>query len=135
MRRTAEQKRKSGLWFEFLAGVVGALLVSGCITVGGPQPEPVTVPQIVEWSRSGVAPEEIIERIRQSDTVYRLEASEYAELEEQGVSAPVLNYMQQTYIDEIRRNSFLQERHYWTPGGAGYWYGGAPYGWPYDRRW
>jgi hypothetical protein len=108
-------------------------LLAGCAALVGRQAEPVTVPEVVDMSRKGVPAEEIIARIRDSDMVYRLEASQYVELAEQGVPPEVLDYMQQTYLDEIRRNSFLRERRYWTPG-AGYWYGGHPFGWPYDRR-
>lgn len=115
------------------SAVVFLIVLAGCAAMVGKKAEPVTVPEIVAMSREGIAAEQIIERIRESDTVYRLEASQYAELAAEGVPPEVLDYMQQTYLDEVRRNTFLQERHYWTPG-AGYWYGGRPFGWPYDRR-
>jgi hypothetical protein len=37
-----------------------------------------------------------------SGTVYRLDASQLAQLQEQGVPDAVLNYMQQTYLDAVR---------------------------------
>lgn len=97
-----------------------------------PQPEAVTVPQAIQMSQSGVADEEIIQQMKASGTVYRLQASQFAELKNNGVPDAVLNYMQQTYLDAVKRDAAYREWSYWHQSGE-YWYGGAPYDWPYDR--
>jgi hypothetical protein len=107
-------------------------LVSGCARQ--PAPEPITLPQILQMSEAGIPAAEIIERLRISGTVYRLEASRLARLRDEGVPDEVIDYMQQTYLDAVRRDQRLQEMRYWTPGGPGYWYGGPHY-WPPQRRW
>ena len=43
----------------------------------------------------------------------------------------MINYMQQTYLDAIRRNQRLADQNLWVYGPDGYWYGGYPFGWPY----
>jgi hypothetical protein len=108
-------------------------LAGGCARQ--PAPEPLTLPQILQMSEAGVPAEEIIERMRASSTVYRLEASRLARLRDEGVPDEVIDYMQQTYLDAVRRDQRLQDMRYWTPGGPGYWYGGPSYGWPPHRRW
>jgi hypothetical protein len=40
--------------------------------------------------------------------------------------------MQQTYLDAVARDRAYQEWNHWNRFNN-YWYGGAPYGWPYDR--
>jgi hypothetical protein len=108
-----------------LLGVV-LLALAACSTISGPPP--VTVPEIVAMSKSGARPGDIIERIRDSGTVYRLTASQLAELEKQGVAPGVIDYMQQTYLHAVRREQARADWDYWSLDG-GYWYGGCPYGW------
>ena len=110
-----------------LAG--GMLLALGaCSTIGTP-PAPVTVPQIVAMSKAGDDPGTIIETIRQSHTVYRLSAGQLADLEKQGVPRAVIDYMQRTYIDAVRRDQARADWSYWSLEDDGYWYGGCSYGW------
>ena len=105
------------------------LLLGGCASV--PHKAPVTVEQIVQMSHDGVAPSAIIEQMRESGTVYRLSASEFARLSTQGVSNEVLDYMQSTYLDDARRDGYRYAGPYpygyysygWAPG-YGYW--GSP---------
>ena len=54
-------------------------------------------------SSSGVADKEIIARLKQSRAVYPLSGSEIAELGRQGVSPTVLDYLQDIYVDSVRR--------------------------------
>jgi hypothetical protein len=97
---------------------------------------PVTVAQIVEMSKSGVAPKDIIDKIKKSRTVYRLKADQLVQLEKEGVSTDVLDYMQKTYLDSVRQNQQLEDWNYWWPGWDGYWYGGPAFGWPWGYwRW
>jgi len=104
------------------------VLLNGCASWRETVP-PVTVPQIVAWSQEGVPASEIIAKIRESGTVYRLEASQLADLRGKGVPDAVINYMQRTYLEAVRRNQFLEDRNNWAFDG-GYWYGGWPWGWP-----
>jgi hypothetical protein len=67
--------------------------------------------------------------MRESGTVYRLKASELAKLKEEGFPDAVIDYMQQTYLDAVRRNQALEDWSHWTVGPDQYWYGGGPFGW------
>jgi len=96
-------------------------------------PQPVSVAEIVQMSKNGTPALSIIETIRRSGTVYRLSASQLADLRTQGVADKVLNYMQHTYLQSVRRNQRLNDEQYWTPDDDGYSYGGYPYGW--DDGW
>jgi hypothetical protein len=113
-------------FFLFLAGAV-VLLLSGCASV---QRQPVTVPQIVQMSENDVPSKDIIQKIRASGTVYRLKASQLVQLRKEGVSDPVLNYMQETYLNSVRKNQALADWDNWTMENDGFWYGGFGYGWP-----
>ncbi len=109
-----------------------SLSVAGCSTLGlaSEQPKPVTVAEILQMSKEGVPAKTIVQKMRHSATVYRLSASELARLHEQGVADKVLNYMQRTHLDAVRREQRLRDWNYWSMGPDGYWYGRWPYGWP-----
>lgn len=117
-----------------IPGLAAAVLIflAGCAGTRNDDRSPLTVQQIVTMSREGVPASAIIAQIRESGTVYRLQASQYAKLKSEGVPDAVLNAMQHTYIRAIRRNQSLRDWDYWSQGPDGYWYGGIPYGWPYD---
>lgn len=120
-----------GLVFLFVAGSV-VLLLTSCV-VYKEQPSsftPVTVRDIVKMTNDKVPPGNIINEIRSSRTAYNLKASEYAKLQQSGVADTVLNYMQKTQLDLVRRKQASQDSYsYYAPG---YWYGGYGYGWPYS---
>ena len=80
-------------------------------------------------SKAGTPPQDIIKIMKDSGTVYRLSASQLADLRQQGVPDPVIDYMQQTYLEAVRRNQALRDLSYWHWGPGGYYYGGGPYGW------
>jgi len=118
------------------AALIGLLLVGGCAS--RPARVPVTVDEIVQMSRDGQPPTDIIARMEASDTVYRLSGSELARLKEQGVPDEVLDYMQDTYIDYERSRAVRSYDPWWGPPYAfGYPYWGyygpyyAPYYYPY----
>jgi hypothetical protein len=113
----------------FVLTVGWLISTGGCASVPDERPAPVSVQEIIDMSKSGMPPDQIIQEISESQTVYRLEASQLADLEKQGVPPAVINYMQQTYLDSVRRNSDLEDYDYWTQEEDGYWYGGMPYGW------
>jgi len=108
------------------------LLMAGCSTLdqGVHRPNPVTIAMVREMSKAGVPAETIIQKMRDSGTVYRLTAAQLARLHDEGVPNKVINYMQQTYLSAVRHNQALADQNYWALESDGYWYGGLPFGWP-----
>ena len=92
-----------------LALLVCTTLLSGCSTFGFKQPDPVTISQVIQMNKDGVPTDSIIKTMRDSDAVYRLTAAQLAELHDMGLPDPVLNYMQQTYIEAERRQQSLED--------------------------
>jgi hypothetical protein len=116
--------------------LAGTLLLAGCTTTQRPVvPAPVTVDQILQMTKAGDPPDEIIRQMRNSGTVYRLDASQLAKLHDEGVSDKVIDFMQHTYLAAVRRSARLESWDYWYRGPGGYWYGGIPYGWPWGWYW
>jgi hypothetical protein len=116
--------------YTFILVSLGSLLLAGCASFQGNR-EPVTVPEIVQMSQDKVPAYEIIERMGKSGTTYRLSAAQLANLRQEGVPDPVINYMQRTYIEAVRREQSLEDWDHWTDV-DGWWYGGRPYGWQDD---
>jgi hypothetical protein len=111
-----------------LVALLSVLLVAGCsMSFSKPLP-PVTVPQIIQMSNAEVPPEDIIQKLRDSGTVYRLQASQLAQLKGQGVPDSVLDYMQQTYLDAVRRDQSREDFNNWAMLDDGFRYGG-PWWW------
>ncbi len=139
--RTHTQAATSRGWMLFLFVVLPAVLASGCSGFTTKSEPHVTVAEIVQMSEAGAPDTRVVDKIRRSGTVYRLTASQFATLKNQGVSDKVINYMQQTYLEAVRRNQQLNDQRYWTPYDDGYDYGGYPFGWdggwypdePYDQ--
>ena len=118
-----------------LSIIFSLIFYIGCATLSGnpvgPPPDPVSVKEIVEMTEAGILPETIINKIQQSQTVYRLQASQLVQLKEMGVSDEVINYMQQTYIDAARQNQAYDDWSNFTLADDGFWYGGPFYGGPF----
>jgi hypothetical protein len=112
----------------FLLLAACLFLSVGCASLA---PKPVTVGQIVQMSQEGVPAQEIIDKMRKSQTVYRLKASQLAKLKEEGVAVAVIDYMQQTYLDAVREKQALEDWSHWNLLEDGYWYGGPYWGGPY----
>lgn len=114
-----------------MAALGTALLLHGCFAVHlGRTHERVSVDEVVKMSQARVPADRIIEQMRASGTVYRLSASQLAQLRDRGVPDPVIDYMQRTYLRAVRRNQFLADESRWSLEPDGYWYGGLPYRWP-----
>lgn len=130
-RCRGRQVRLAGLHrFSLFAGfALGLTALGACETLWPPLQQPVTVGEVVAMSKADVPPQRIINKMADSGTVYRLSDDEYARLAGQGVSGQVIDYMQQTYRDALRRDQTLQQWDQWTREEDGYWYGGQPYGW------
>lgn len=119
-------------WQRIALPCLFALWFMGCslLGLGQPLPAPVTVPEVVQMSKTGVPMETLLQKMRDSGTIYRLSASELVHLHEEGVPNAVLDYMQETYLAAVRRDQALEDWRHWAWAGDGYWYGGRPYGWP-----
>ena len=110
--------QRAGFALMFLICVA---LLSGCATLGFKQPEPVTVGQVIQMTKEGVPAPAIVQRMRDSGNVYRLTAAQLAELHDLGVADPVLDYMQQTYIEAERSQQRMDDRGDWGMWGPGFW--------------
>ena len=70
----------------------------------------IAVSQIVAMSQEGMAADAMIEKLRASQTVYRLSAAQLVNLHEQGVPDPVLDYMQETLVASEARHRLPRVR-------------------------
>ena len=73
--------------------------LSGCATPASKTPLPVS--DVVKMSESGAEPEDVIERIRVSGTTYALRGSDFGKLKAAGVLDPVLDYLQQSFVNDV----------------------------------
>jgi hypothetical protein len=107
-----------------------SVTLGGCAT-SPPRPPAPTTDEIVQMSKDGLTPAEIIQRIDESGGLYALKASELANLREQGVSDEVIDHMQLTLIEATRAREAMRERErMWMFGYPGY----PGYPWGYWRR-
>jgi hypothetical protein len=84
--------------------------LSSCATFYASR-KPLPIAKIVELCKSNTPPSLIIQRIRDSRTTYALRGSDFAKLKADGVSDPVLDYLQESFVDDLA----LQTR-YWITG-------------------
>ena len=90
--------------------LAGGALLSGCAPVGfDPSIPPVTISEVVQLSKAAVPAETIVSRMHASKTIYRLNGAQLAQLHDQGVADRVINYMQQTYLEAVRREQNLAD--------------------------
>ena len=102
--------------------LAGGALLSGCGALGAdPTEQPVTVSEVIRMSEENVAAETIVKKMRDSRTVYRFSAAQLARLHDQGVQDGVINYMQQTYLDAVRREEDLANWYDWGMWGEHFW--------------
>ncbi|HTS52250.1 MAG TPA: hypothetical protein VMH26_03160 [Burkholderiales bacterium] len=88
------------------------LAFCGCARWYTPR-HPMPIAEVVQLGKSDTAPPLIIKRIRESGTTYALRGSDFAKLKADGVPDPVLDYLQQSFVDDLD----LQTR-YWVTGEA-----------------
>lgn len=70
-----------------------------------PKPVPnVTLDEIIELSKQGNTPEQIINKIKASNSRYDLTPSEVVRLTQQGVDPKVLDYMHETHENALRES-------------------------------
>ena len=119
MRRFKTILRRRGPTSVLLAG---SALFGGCSTLGFEQSKPpVSVSEVVQMTQEGVPAETIIEKMREAKSVYRLDAAELARLHERGVADPIINYMQRTYLEAVRREQSLADWNDWAMWGDHFW--------------
>ena len=84
--------------------LAGGALLNGCAAQGTDSVKvPLTISEVIQMSKENDPADTIGNRMLESKAVYRLNATGLVRLHDQGVSDPVLNYMQQTYLDAVRR--------------------------------
>jgi hypothetical protein len=93
---------------------IALLSLSGCATFYTPR-TPLPIADVVKLSESKASPAQVIQRIRASGTTYALRGSDFAKLKALGVPDPVLDYMQQGFVDDLD----LYTRYWVTGEGLG----------------
>ena len=109
--------------------IVSALFImlTGCATTGGEAPgqvaritpeelakllppavATVTLDELVKDSKQGKTPDEIISKIKESDSRYELSSSQVLDLNKQGVDVKVLDYIQQ-HNELAKQNAIAAE--------------------------
>jgi hypothetical protein len=90
--------------------LAGSALLNGCAALGvDPSEQPVMVSEVIRMSKENVPAETIVNKMRDSRAVYRLNAAQLAKLHDQGVADLVLNHMQETYLNTVRREQDLAD--------------------------
>jgi len=98
-----------------VALALGVLLaLSACARWYTPR-NPMPIAEVVTLSKSGASSAQIIQRIRDSGTTYALRGSDFAKLKANGVPDPVLDYLQQSFVNDID----LYTRYWVTGEGLG----------------
>lgn len=143
----------------FLFLSAAALLIAGCATLTTHQRavlqahnvepvvynkmmrgEPLSLTDIVDLSHKAVPPGIIINYVDDTETVYRLKATDVVRLRKAGVSDDVINYMlstARTYGPDLYGGGFYPYGPLWSPYDPYYFYGGPEIfiGGGYYGRW
>ena len=90
------------------------LSLSGCARWYTPR-TPLPIEDVVKLSKSKASPAQVIQHIRASGTTYGLRGSDFAKLKALGVTDPVLDYLQQSFVDDLD----LYTRYWVTGEGLG----------------
>jgi len=80
--------------------LVALLSLSACARWYTPR-TPMPIAEVVKLSKSNASSPQTIQRIRDSGTTYALRGSDFAKLKADGVPDPVLDYLQQSFVDNI----------------------------------
>ena len=90
------------------------VLFAGCASLDR-RPPPPSLDEVVQMSKEGIPAETIIERLRESRAIYRVSGSQLAQMHEQGVPDPVLDYIQEAYLDHVRwrERMYYEDRYFW----------------------
>jgi hypothetical protein len=110
--------------------IFGVIFLQGCAVYQPNIVSAVPVSDIVQMSKDHVSSKDIIHDLRRSHSVYLLPADQLAALKNEGVQDSVINYMERTHMDYIRRNQQAEDSYSMWPG-YGYGFYGPYFGWPY----
>lgn len=106
-----------------------ALGLAGCATT--PRPTPLTQADIISMTKAGLTDEEIMRRIDDTRTVFRLNSDDVVRLRNEGVSDRLVTYMLDTYTRAAVEAERRRDRYYY---GIGYYHGPFhPYRYPWYR--
>ena len=119
MKTQINIKNVTGFFFAIFA----AAILQSCVVYNPYSQQQVSVPDIVQMSKDGLSSKAIIRDLRQTHSIYTLKADQLAKLRDEGVQDSVINYMQKTHLDAVRRDQSMADSYY---GWAGGYYG--PYG-------
>jgi len=112
------------IWLTMLV----ALFAVGCATT--PRPTPLTQVDVISMTKAGMTDEEIIRRIDQTRSVFKLNADAVVNLRKEGVSEHVVNYMLDTLtraaVDEERRRAYDDYDYHYR---FGFFYGYPHHRW------
>ncbi len=99
-----------------------AATLAGCASVD-PVPA-VTREDVIELARSGADARWIIDRLRETGTFLAVSAGDIIEMHKQGVPQEALEWMQATYVEEVRRRQAMFDQMYYGPctWRRGYWH-------------
>jgi hypothetical protein len=125
--------RRPGAARALLASLSACALLAGCASTPWMRrwSHPVTVAEVVQLSRHGVAPDAIIAKMNRAGTVYNLSESQYAEIRKRGVTPQVIAYMKGTYrqaVEKFPKLAHDETMSCWYLGYDGMWYGGGAEG-------
>jgi hypothetical protein len=122
--------------------VVGAVGLTGCASLGGPEQEPMQLEKVVALAKEGKDAAAIIKEIQDSRTIFDVTASQYAKLSRDGVPDAVIDFMQNGQLKmaerqgrrEAMQDAWFYGRGYWgwgysswAPRPYGVWVGGRYY--------
>lgn len=83
-----------------LSAVIGLVtLLCACSMLQPRQPMPIA--EVITLSRGNATPDQVISRLHRSKTTYALRGSDFAKLAQRGVPAPVLDQLQQSFVNEV----------------------------------
>lgn len=108
-----------------------ALLLPACSMMPRRWSHPVTVTEVVELSRHGVAAETIVEKIRRGGTIYLLSDEQLDALRTLGVTPVVITFMRESYDEAVTEHPKLaddDDLSCFYLGSDGFWYAGGPWG-------
>jgi hypothetical protein len=109
-----------------LSMAFAAVILMGCATP--PRPIPLSQGDVISMVKAGVTDEEIMRRIDDTRTVFRLSSDDVVRLRNDGVSDRVVNYMLDTYVRAVAAEQRRQDASY-MDFRYGLFYGGPCHRW------
>lgn len=109
--------------------LVLVFVLAGCATA--PRPAPLNLADIISMTKAGMTDQEIIRRIDDTRSVFRLSSDDVLRLRQEGVSNGVVTYILDTYIryamaEQRRRDAAYEDDFYFR---YGFYYGHPWYRW------